>query len=170
MGFIINPIQKIYLDQVNLSKFLIDLVSLYTLSRIPISSKLPMAKKTKYIRVITGTSKLTGAIRTQYGNLKDLQVWSPNDAGALKTNSILKVLFGFRRLDPTGWFSQLPTSQSYLYTYLNLWKGSEFWTINVDKGSGEYGLLNTLAQDLLMEYFQSGLYVKKDIVSRLRFI
>jgi len=56
--------------------------------------------------------------------------------------------------------SETPTRE-FLFCYLNIWPYVETWKLTISKGDSDYIKYNVLAQDLISDYFQSGIYIPK---------
>jgi len=59
---------------------------------------------------------------------------------------------------PSG--SEIPTNQ-FLFCYVNLWPYGLTWRLTISKGDSDYPKYNILAQDLISDYFQFGIYTPK---------
>lgn len=173
-----TPYQKIFTNKQDLNLFLLKLIELLVKKKITVSkTDIPIGYE-NYIRVYTREDALadTGISaqeQTELENLPSIKFQTNQTAEFLKNYFNIRLLLGFdTRSSSTpvtiarDLFYGSDASKVFIFCYLQIFKYESTWRTVITKGNwndspgsttGEFKY-NVIAQDILGDYFQRGLY------------
>lgn len=183
-----TPYQKIFTDQKDLNLFLLKLVKLMSNKKINIAKKdIPIDNSyKKYIRVYTKEDALRDPVfinPIEGSNIEkekiilestpSVKLQTTKTADFLKNYFNIRILLGFdtrANSQPItiarDLFSGSDTSKIFIFCYLQIFRYKSTWRTVITRGN--YGnsiadennqfKYNIIAQDILADYFQTGLY------------
>ena len=186
-----TPHQKIFTEKKDLNLFLLKIIDLLVYKHILLPEILDLpsdeAGLDKFIKVWTQTEALENINKIlfppQVNDLKSLafvKLQTSEEGISLLNYFNVRISLGFKVNDLTNIFTQLtleptlsnPFSKSaptasetptneFLFCYLNLWPHGSTWRLTISKGDSDYYQYNILAQDLISDHFQNGIYTPK---------
>ena len=185
-GIYKTPYQKIFTDRQDLNLFLLKLGELLTNKKINVSKRdVPDSTYENYIRVYTkedalADSSLTNPVsdsnedkeRIALENTTSIRFQTSESAEFLKNYFNIRILLGFdTRSDSLpktiarDLFSGSDSSKIFIFCYLQIFRYQSTWRTVITRGNFSDNLssnsqlkYNIIAQDILGDYFQNGLY------------